>query len=704
MKLIYRLLLVCIPIIFLIQYSFRGNRYSNQELLTTNDEVEDGLPSPWKTELIPSTSSAEPVSTTSTEPVLTISSTEPVPTTFKEEQPNPTDVGTLESLIGRPHPIPEFLKKANETFHTKKLEKEKFKDLTYAREDYKKRYNLEPPRGFDRWHSFAVSQLINQTDNIIDYDAIMENLLPFRAIHPKQLRKRMWLFNREHMQLVIIKIKDSKRGKQIAFGNDNWIFKHMDKFLDDVLRAAGPDQLKHIEMVFNFLDEPRSLVNFEAMDRLRKAAQLKQYAVQENDPPAEDKWFHEEDDKELGKYEGDPVFRPRPVEMMTLWRKTRDTCPIGSPSRNGTIDPQAGLYFPWERPQWKYAPFPFAVGGFVKNFTQSLDLCIQNDMQAYHGMTIRPSTTYVLVNDLFPIFSGCSMSGYNDILIPSPHFHYELRSEEAMSKKVGWEEKKPLMIWRGSSTGAHSKVGDWRGVQRGRLVCRLNRRDNSNETVLVDTFEGVRAVNISAKVLDKLADVAVTQIWHADGTAFNDMKNTPCFRMTDGIPFDTLPEYRYLLDTDGNSFSSRFQQLLRMNSTVIKAQMAYEWYTSSIVPWYHYVPMNIRYSDTYDLVTWFEGFKSILNGTDTKGMDVNEAIKILDEGDEEGREQAQVTVALSAESHLDRAEAIARQGVAFAAGNLRQVDTVVFLYRVLIEWEEILDIGGKGGDVCDFGC
>ncbi|PRP76876.1 hypothetical protein PROFUN_13220 [Planoprotostelium fungivorum] len=48
-----------------------------------------------------------------------------------------------------------------------------------------------------RWYSFAVSQPINQTDNIIDYDAIMENLLPFRRLSnpPKQLRKRMWLFN-----------------------------------------------------------------------------------------------------------------------------------------------------------------------------------------------------------------------------------------------------------------------------------------------------------------------------------------------------------------------------------------------------------------------------------------------------------------------------------------------------------------------------
>ncbi|PRP74422.1 capsule-associated protein CAP1 [Planoprotostelium fungivorum] len=605
-------------------------------------------------------------------------------------------------LFGKSHPIPRLMESAKKEFEKRSIHSEKYKDLAYAREDYKRRYNLEPPRGFDRWHSYMVSQRSKEAVNLIDFDAMMENLLPFRAIHPKELRRRLWAVNKNlNRRLVTYKILNGVRMNGTVEEGDKWVLEIMDKYLDTVIAAAGPGELKNIEILYNYLDEPRSLVRYEVVDKYHQAARSKKHEAKKDDPTPDPVWFFGESTDEWGKYEGKQLDQPRPVEMTTLWRKTRDTCPPDSPSRHGAIDPMAGHYFPWVKPAWKYAPLPFTVGGFIKNFSQSLDICVQNDMQSYHGMTLRPSTTSVVTNDLFPIMSGCSMSGYNDILVPGAVFHFN--QFVTTKKRVDWRKKIPQMMWRGSSTGAYTVNADWRGTQRGRMVCRVNRRDRSTESVLVDTSFGIRSVNIPTEKLDRMADVAISNIFWVDPRSQDSMRATPCFRMTQNVPFDVLPEYRYLLDVDGNSFSSRFPELLRMGGTVLKSQIVYEWFTSSIVPWYHYVPMNIRFSDTYDIITWFEGFKSLFS---QRGPDIElkEAVRMLDARGDAGREAAERAVALAARPHLEEAETIGERGMEFAAGNLRQVDTVVFFYRVLIEWEEMLDIGGEGGGPCDFGC
>ncbi|PRP88831.1 endoplasmic reticulum-resident kdel protein [Planoprotostelium fungivorum] len=600
---------------------------------------------------------------------------------------------TAEELMGEPHPIPEMIESARRKFEQRKLLSEKYKDLSFAREDYKRRYNLDPPRGFDKWHAYMVSQLPTDSVNLIDYDTLMDNLLPYRAIHPKQLRRRIWAMDKHDMMTTIVKVKDGNRFKTINHNSNAVAIGGIQTLLDAALSASG-GSLKELELLYNLLDESRSLVAYDVVEKYRHAARQKQYLANADDPVPKDEWFMGEDPKDFGKYDGDMIDQPRPVDMMTLWRKTRDTCPPNSPSRNGDIDPMAGHYFPWDKPDWKYAPLPFTVAGFIRNFTDSTDVCLQNDIQAYYGMIIRPATTKVVVNDLFPFMSQAIMSGYNDILLPSGLYHYnQVRKTD---KRVPWNDKKVTMMWRGSSTGGQARNGDWKGIQRGRLVCRLNRQDKSTESVIVDTPLGMQSIHLPTSTLDKLADVAITNILHSDDLAAKNMKETPCLRVhSGGMPFETLPEYRYLLDVDGNSFSSRFQELLRMKSVVIKSQLVYEWFTSSVIPWYHYVPMNMRFSDTYDIVTWFEGFSSLVK-EGGEGLELREAVRILKEK-KEGKSQAEAVVALSAKPHLKEAEAIAEQGAQFAAGNLRGQDAVIFVYRLLIEWEEMLDIGGKGG-------
>lgn len=75
---------------------------------------------------------------------------------------------------------------------------------------------------------------------------------------------------------------------------------------------------------------------------------------------------------------------------------------------------------------------------------------------------------------------------------------------------------------------------------------------------------------------------------------------------------------KYVVDVDGNAWSSRFRRLLNSNHVVLKST-AYvslvaaatnpqpEWFNDILVPWYHYVPIRHDYEDVYDIMAYFQG-------------------------------------------------------------------------------------------------
>lgn len=52
--------------------------------------------------------------------------------------------------------------------------------------------------------------------------------------------------------------------------------------------------------------------------------------------------------------------------------------------------------------------------------------------------------------------------------------------------------------------------------------------------------------------------------------------------------------HKYLLDVDGQSMSCRFYQLLSSNSLVFKQTIWSEYHDDRLVPWIHYVPIDLR--------------------------------------------------------------------------------------------------------------
>jgi len=84
------------------------------------------------------------------------------------------------------HPIPKLMRDA-ELKHKALLARQS-KSLSDAIAEYKKRYGMDPPKGFDEWFAFAKK---NNVKIIDDYDNLMRDLAPFRALPGEEIRRRV---------------------------------------------------------------------------------------------------------------------------------------------------------------------------------------------------------------------------------------------------------------------------------------------------------------------------------------------------------------------------------------------------------------------------------------------------------------------------------------------------------------------------------
>jgi len=54
--------------------------------------------------------------------------------------------------------------------------------------EYRRRYNRDPPRGFDDWYAFAMA---NNVKIIDEYDGMVDDLAPFWILSGEEIRRRV---------------------------------------------------------------------------------------------------------------------------------------------------------------------------------------------------------------------------------------------------------------------------------------------------------------------------------------------------------------------------------------------------------------------------------------------------------------------------------------------------------------------------------
>lgn len=138
----------------------------------------------------------------------------------------------------------------------------------------------------------------------------------------------------------------------------------------------------------------------------------------------------------------------------------------------------------------------------------------------------------------FTVPSSTAWAVHRTKLLPS----FWNATQSSQNQKYPWMFKIPKAVWRGSTTGHKS---DWHDLPRARLV-----QTSIEHPSIVDAG--------FSKILQKPA-VHKSQILRES-------------RLVPSIEFKDFMMYRAVIDIDGNSWSSRFGELLCMNSVVIKVR------------------------------------------------------------------------------------------------------------------------------------
>ena len=146
---------------------------------------------------------------------------------------------------------------------------------------------------------------------------------------------------------------------------------------------------------------------------------------------------------------------------------------------------------------------------------------------------------------------------------------------DTQTKKYPWDQKLPKAVWRGGTTGEKWEYPNWQDLPRVQMV----QLAKANPTLMDAGFTNLNNRNEQEQKEIETAGLLANRI---------EMKD--------------YPKFKAILDIDGNSWSSRFADLLCTNSVVIKMEPRWvDYFYQELQPWVHYVPANL--SNLVDIVT-----------------------------------------------------------------------------------------------------
>jgi glycosyl transferase family 90 len=171
---------------------------------------------------------------------------------------------------------------------------------------------------------------------------------------------------------------------------------------------------------------------------------------------------------------------------------------------------------------------------------------------------------------------------------------------------VPWDERQPVVFWRGTTTGVPRAPGDWRSLERIRLC----------ELVQNDAHQGLFDAGIS--------DI----VQFDDPTVVREIRESGLFRGF--VPWQQWNRYKYHIDIDGNAnaWSAFFYRLLT-GSPVLKVESSrgmMQWFYDRLKPWMNYVPIAPDISDLVDKARWLARNPATAQKIGQRGREFAEAM------------------------------------------------------------------------------
>ncbi|TXT06117.1 hypothetical protein VHUM_03590 [Vanrija humicola] len=246
------------------------------------------------------------------------------------------------------------------------------------------------------------------------------------------------------------------------------------------------------------------------------------------------------------------------------------------------------------------------------NPTGLMDYCNYPQLLKLHGAYTFPFRRGA---QLRPLLHLSKLYQNGDLMITPLEAFVNHTSFWGIEQTATWEEKTiDKLFWRGSTTGdayTQPKNGrpnfDWRLSHRPRLHFLANRKDGDSNIWVERDKQLYHETWSNDELNQNYFDISLAGRPHQcdnDGTCEEMAKE---IRFAGRVEPEEAIKYKYVIDVDGNGWSSRYHRLLASGSVVLKSTIYPEWNSDWLTPWVHYVPVQIDYSDLYDIMSFFVG-------------------------------------------------------------------------------------------------
>ncbi|KAJ7262915.1 glycosyl transferase family 90-domain-containing protein [Mycena rebaudengoi] len=551
-----------------------------------------------------------------------------------------------------PHPIFELVERAEAAWAAKQARAST--SLREAVAEYRRRYKRAPPRGFDEWWYYVEEHAVQLPD---EYDQIDRDLAMFWGMDPRDLRviQRDWEAHAD--SYTIGKDADEEGINLLNFtlpGDEETRFNlatgafQTIELLTEVERHIPP-----FRAVFSPHDNPNLPTDYELQTMALEAAAAGKYIDINHPPPVKHGWISAcppfspawLDPIPFSSEDGPPITYPPPLPPQPLRR-----------SDPMTPDPTKNIYDTAAR------TLPPKPRSFIHDHLRAMDPCLHPTHLTAHGEYLAQRAGPTPHRTLIPQFSYSSTLLHHDIRPAMPLNWVPDDAAKGGPVVLPWAEKSEEKLqWRGSNTGIwHNADGRWRDAHRTRLMALASGEGSRNISVLRAPEGNDERVGEGEDVgrrawVGALMDVAFT------GRAVNcDEEKGQCraveemFEFRRGHEAAEAARYKYIIDVDGNGWSSRFQRLITSGSLIFKATTYPEWFQDRIQPWVHYVPVQNDYSDVLDALIFFRG--------DPAG----------------------------ARAHDAMAQRIAEAGRAWSLSYWRKEDLTAYMFRLFLEYARVM--------------
>ncbi|KAK1922899.1 glycosyl transferase family 90-domain-containing protein [Papiliotrema laurentii] len=525
------------------------------------------------------------------------------------------------TLGDRIHPIEELMERGRIKWAN--LLRRQSKTLEEAVDTYRRRYGRNPPKGFDKWWAWARENNVKILD---DYDQVHSDTNLFWALSPETFRKKC----------QALKTQDSSFITHLDPHGPSWSDGVNPNFraddLMDLLEPIAQYLPDYVEFTTSTHDLGSLIIGDDQKVFLEEKIAKGEYATEEELRPFEDGNRH----------------RDRGVPGLA------SACPEDSPAWLESLRIHESGGKP-KGPRPELIPVDAQHPFLIHDQKATYDYCYNTELIKFHGGLSWDAPKGPVMR---PMFHQSKFYRNAEIVLTPLDYYYNATLRGAQNQFLSWEEKDIAKLhWRGKATGdsySHRDDFNWRNSHRVRLHRMTHEKEGSKEIYVKSRRTGGWELQ---RWETKTINEAYTDVGLTDGPMQCSKEDGTCQEMQEQIDWSPRVEpsiaakYKYVIDVDGNGWSSRFHRLLLSGSVNLKSTIYPEFFTDWLIPWYHYVPIQPSYSELYLILSFFIG----VPGSPSTG-------------------------------HDDLAQEIAENGRKFAMEHWRWEDMQSYMFRLLLEY------------------